>query len=480
MNTWVLVDKPTHCNVLPVKWVFRVKRQQDGSLDKFKARLCAKGFRQKAGIDYGDIFAPVATASAFRALMAAVAVHSWHVRQVDFKQAFLNGVLKEEVFIAQPEGFQDGTPRVLRLLKSLYGLKQAPRAWHDTLKAALLQLGYTQSVSDPGLFFKAGSWLLLYVDDQLLVGPDLNLLQAVITLLQAQFELTDMGPAKFYLGVDIAIAPGRVALSQHRYIADLLQRFPSPSRPSRPVMIPGQVRRADTSMLLPQPCPLFPQIVGALLYLAVWTRPDISNATQKLSRVLACPTQDDLDAAYRILAYLDHSQHLQIVYSAAATPLFEAFCDSDYASDALSVPPRRSTSGSVIFMAGGPIMWSSKAQQSVALSTMEAEYMAAGVTAKDALWMRHLLPELGFPLTGPLQIQCDNQACIALIKNPMCTSQAKHIDIIHHFLRERVASGELSIAFVSSDLNVADLFTKPLEWPAFSVHRQRLLQQPPT
>jgi hypothetical protein len=197
-----------------------------------------------------------------------------------------------------------------------------------------------------------------------------------------------------------------------------------------------------------------------------------------LSRSLACPTQQDLAAAYRILHYLEHTQDLAIVYSAAACPLVEAFCDSDYASDANSVPPRRSTSGSVVFMAGGPIMWTSKAQQSVAGSTMEAEYMASNVTAKDALWLRHLLPELGFPITGPLDIQCDSQACIALIRNPMCTSKSKHIDIIHHFVRERVASGELSFSFVAGDRNVADVFTKPLAWPQFSAHRKRLLQSP--
>jgi hypothetical protein len=479
MQSWVLIDRPAHCNVLPVKWVFKVKRDQDGGLAKFKARLCAKGFRQVEGVDYREIFAPVASSFTFRALMAAVAVNSWHVRQMDFKQAFLNGALLEDVYVAQPEGFKDGSARVLKLLKSLYGLKQAPKAWHDTLKAALLQLGYTQSMSDPCLFFKEGSWLLLYVDDQLLVGPDLNLLQAVVALLQARFDLTNMGDAKFYVGVDIDITPGRVALSQRRYIADILKRFPSPSgKPSRPVMIPGKVRRADNSLLLPLPCPIFPQIIGALLYLAVWTRPDISNSTQKLSRVLACPTQDDLDAAYQILDYLAHTQELQIVYSAAATPLIEAFCDSDFASDALSVPPRRSTSGSVILMAGGPIMWGSKTQQTVATSTMHAEYMAANVTAKDMLWLRHLLPELGFPLTGPLEIQCDSQACLSLIKNPMCTAQAKHIDIIHHFVRERVQSGELAFKFVAGAGNVADLFTKPLAWPAFSAHRQRLLQQP--
>jgi hypothetical protein len=431
-----------------------------------------------AGIDFQEIFAPVASAAGFRALMASVACNGWHVRQVDFKQAFLNGTLKEEVYISQPEGFQDGTPRVLKLLKSLYGLKQAPRAWHDTLKAALVGLGYAQSDADPGLFFKAGSWLLLYVDDQLLVGPDLNILQGVIALLMAQFELTDMGPAEFYLGVDINITPGRVALSQKRYITDILARFPSPTHPSRPAMTPALVRRQDTSPLLQHPLlPLYPQLIGALMYLAVWSRPDISNATQKLSRVLACPTQDDLTAAYRILDYLANSKDLEIVYTAGVEPVLEVFCDSDYASDQLSIPPRRSTSGSVVLLAGGPIMWSSKAQQSVACSTCEAEYMAAGSTARDALWLRHLLPELGFPITC-IDIQGDNQACLFLIANPMCNSKSKHIDIIHHFVRERVAWGQLSFKFVSGDRNVADLFTKPLEWPVFKVHRQRLLQSP--
>jgi hypothetical protein len=477
MRTWSLVDRPPHGNVLPVKWVFKVKRDSTGGFERFKARLCAKGFKQRLGVDFQEIFAPVASAGTFRALMAAVAMNGWHVRQIDFKQAFLNGVLKEEVFISQPPGFEDGSTKVLLLHKSLYGLKQAPRAWHDTLKAALTAQGFTQSTADPALFFKTDTWLLLWVDDQLMIGPALDLLQGVIDLLHAQFELTDMGAAQFYVNVNISINPGRVALSQQRYIKDLLKRFPLPPQvSSRPVSVPGIVRRLDQSMAIQQPFPLYASLVGALLYLAVWTRPDISNSTQKLTRTLVTPTHEDLVAAYRILNYLSRTQDLAIVYTADASPAVEAFCDSDYASDPNSVPPRRSTSGSVVFMAGGPILWASKTQASVAASTCEAEYMASNVSAKDALWLRHLLPELGMPNLGPFVIQCDNEACISLIKNPQCTSKAKHIDVIHHFVRERVQSNELAFVFVAGANNVADVFTKPLDLAAFKKHRDKLLQ----
>jgi hypothetical protein len=214
------------------------------------------------------------------------------------------------------------------------------------------------------------------------------------------------------------------------------------------------------------------------LYLAVWTRPDISNATQKLSRVLVCPTQDDLDAAYRILHYLSHTQDLEIVYTADVLPISTAYCDADYASDALCVPKRRSTSGAVVFLAGGPIIWASKTQHSVALSTCEAEYVAAGVVAREVLWLRHLLPELHFDLTGPSEIQGDNQACLALIKDPICNSKSKHIDILHHFVREKVQEKILSFKFVPSAENVADIFTKPLEWSLFKTHRDKLLRSP--
>jgi histone deacetylase 1/2 len=477
MGTWTLVDRPTHCNVLPVMWVFKVKRDLDGLLERFKARLCAKGFRQRQGIDYQEVYAPVASAVTFRALMAGVAMNGWYCHQIDFKQAFLNGELQEEVYLCQPPGFEDGSTKVLKLHKSLYGLKQAPRAWHDTLKKALALQGFTQSTADPALFLKPDSWLLLWVDDQLMIGPDLVLLQSIIAMLHAQFELTDMGAAKFYVNVGISMSPGRVALSQQRYITDLLTRFPIPSGMSaRPATVPGIVRRKDESMALKQPCPLYASLVGALLYLAVWTRPDISNSTQKLTRSLATPTQEDLVAAYRILNYLSHTQELAIVYTAGAFPVVEAFCDSDYASDPNSVPPRRSTSGAVVLMAGGPILWASKTQASVAASTCEAEYMACNVAAKDGLWLRHLLPELGIPNTGPFLIQCDNEACLHLIKNPQCTSKAKHIDIVHHFVRERVASQELAFQFVAGSDNLADVFTKPLPPCEFLKHRSRLLK----
>jgi hypothetical protein len=478
MHTWSLVDKPANCNVLPVKWVFKQKRDQDGIVIRHKARLVAKGFRQKHGIDYGEIFAPVASAASFRTLMAAVATNGWAVRQIDFKQAFLNGTLDEVVYIQQPEGFEDGTGRVLLLHKSLYGLKQAPRAWHETLKAALLQLGYVQSAADAGVFMKDGNWLLLYVDDQLVIGPSVPVLQSIIAEIAGRFEITDMGVAQFYLGVDVSITPGRVALSQRRYIRDLLRKFPSPDKPVRPVTVPAVPRREDSSMLLQDFVP-FARIVGALMYLAVWTRPDISNATQRLSKVLACPTEDDLSAAYRILNYLEHSQDQELVYSSGVHPLLEAYCDSDYASDALSVPPRRSVSGVVFFMAGGPIMWTSKQQPTVALSTCEAEYMAAAVAARDALWLRKLLPELGFPVDGPFSINCDNKGAIELLKNPICSSKAKHIDTIHHFARERVAMKQIAFTYVESHLNAADILTKPLAKAEFEFQRAKLLQQRP-
>jgi histone deacetylase 1/2 len=473
MKTWVLMDPPARCNILPVKWVFKLKRNQDGTPSRFKARLCAKGFRQKEGVDYQDIFAPVASAAGFRALMASVATHGWHVRQIDFHQAFLNGTLKEEVYIQQPEGFQDGSARVLKLLKSLYGLKQAPRAWHDMLKEALLKLGYVQSHAEPGLYIKDGSWLLLYVDDQLIIGPALPILLQVITDIGLIFHITDMGACVFYLGVDVDITPGQVALSQARYIKDLILKYPVKS--TRTVLTPGIPRPFDESPLLVN-SQVFPKIVGALMYLAVWTRPDISNATQKLTRVLAAPTEDDLTAAYRIIAYLSQTQDLAIIYRAGVDPLIACFCDADYASDPNSHPPRRSTSGVVVLMAGGPIIWSSKTQPSVALSVQEAEYMAANVAARDIMWLRNLLPDLDCPLSSePIIIQTDNQASIQLLSDPILNSKSKHIDIMHHYARERIADKAFAFQYVPGADNVADLFTKPLDWPTFSRHRAKLL-----
>jgi hypothetical protein len=467
---------------LPVKWVFKEKFKPDGSHSLFKARLVVKGFMQQHGVDYEDVFAPVGSAGALRSMTAMAARNGWVMRQIDFKQAFLNGDLSEVVYIEQPQGFDDGTGRVYLLHKSLYGLKQAPRAWYTKLRDCLLSLGYKQSDADAGVFFRnkgGGVWLLLYVDDKLLMGPNDTLVKQAIAELGSRFVITDMGEAHMYLGVEITRTSESIKLTQKRYTLSLLSKYgvplvanggkvvPTPAIPRPPVesMATASASAAHNP---------FAELTGALLYLATWTRPDIAFAVNRLTRCIQSPTMSDWGDAQRVLKYLASSHDKGLVYTRGrGGGELVGYCDADFAADVVT---RKSISGYVFYLNGGPISWSSKQQPTVARSTLESEYMAASSATSEALWLRNFLPELGYVIGGPVKIFGDNKGALTLLKDPVCSSRTKHIDTIHKHARERVQLGHLAFDYVESANNVADIFTKVLSPTAFEPLKARLVR----
>ena len=467
-GTGVLVDRPRGARVITLKWVFTRKRDAAGRVERYKARLVARGFQQRAGLDYDELFAPVGKHTTLRLMLSQVAAEDMELHQLDFKTAFLNGNLAEEIYVEQPPGYRLGKPgQVIRLSKALYGLKQAPRAWHQTLKQELLAKGFVESDADPGLFFldtSAGTvCVLIYVDDALVAAHALEAVLQAKSLLMDMFEARDLGEAGLFLGM--AIERDRrqrtIKLHQERAVKDLLAKHGMQQVNARTVpLTPGtKLQKDQGEPLSAEQKHDYSSLVGSLNYLAVCTRPDIAFPVGVLARFLASPTADHMAAAKGVLRYLAGTTNHGLNYGAKlGDSSIIAYCDADHAGD---LDKRRSTTGYTFMQNGGAVSWSSKRQETVALSTVEAEYMAAAAAAKEALWLRVLLAELSLP-HQTIQIYADNQGAMALTKNPIVSARSKHIDVRYHFVRERVAQGQVAFTYISTSEMIADSLTKAL------------------
>ena len=457
-NVFDVVDRQPGIKSLPCKWVFKIKYDQHGNVQRFKARLVAKGFKQVTGIDFNETFAPVARQSTLRLLLTIAAVKNWEIQNVDIKTAFLNGDLEEDIYMDIPPGF-DVPGKVWKLRKTLYGLKQAPRAWHLKLTDKLENMGFVCSTADPGLYCAGDFLLMVYVDDLLLCGDGKESVERIKTLLLEEFEGRDLGATEHFLGIKIQRdrQNGTVFLSQENYVENVLQRF-----------------RMDTCHSVSTPLDLgtkwnvptdtaevnFPyqELVGCLMYLAVSTRPDIAYVTNCLARYVSAPTTTHIAIAKRVLKYLQGSKSLGLLLGSHNQNLLEGYCDANYGSCEVT---RRSTTGYLFTFSGSLISWQTKLQKTVATSTTEAEYMAAAAAAKEALYLRKILLDVGFGAKC-ITIHCDNQGAVNLTKNALTVSRTKHVDIAHHFVRNRVSRGELQIQYIHSSDQLADFLTKAL------------------
>ncbi|KAJ9520488.1 hypothetical protein QJQ45_000244 [Haematococcus lacustris] len=473
-QTWCLVDKPAGARVLPTKWVLKIKRDAAGAIEKFKARLVAKGYMQVSGVDVGDVYAPVSKHTTLRTLLAKAAAEDMEVHQVDVDATFLNGQLEpnEIIYVQQPEGFVEGSYNtVCKLQKALYGLRQAPRAWHARLKQVLEGMGFRASESDPALFTmqrQAGMvYLLVYVDDCLICTEkgDFDSLNYVKQQLSAVFGIKDLGNTKWFLGMKVTRdrAVGTLKLDQQQYVLELLNTYGMTTAHSKSVPMAPAVKLEKEGVALDTSEHSYSGLVGSLLYLSCCTRPDITYAVGALARYMSAPTQQHWTAARAILSYLKGTADQGLVFGE-----LQGYCDADYAGDKDTA---RSTTGYVFAMNGAAISWSSRLQPTVAMSTAESEYMAASSAVKEGLWLRKLMQDLQLP-GDCTSILCDNQAALQLLHNPIASARAKHINVHHHFARERVARGEVSFSYCSTASMVADIMTKPLSLVKFSFGKQ--------
>ena len=479
-DTWELVKLPKGRKAIGCKWVFRVKYDGNGEVDRFKGRLVAQGFSQKYGIDYEETFSPVARFSSIRTLLAYAVQHRMLVHQMDVITAFLNGDLKEEIYMQQPPGYiQPGKEElVCKLKKSLYGLKQSPRCWNRKFTQHMKSLGFHESNADPCVFIRVNKRkkveiIAVYVDDLILIAETQEEMQQMKQSLSDTFKMKDLGELHYCLGVNVHMNDNGIFLCQSQYIQRLLEKYGLSEANTVSTPMDSNVKLVKDDNYSKRVDPIrYQSMVGSLLHLARATRPDIAHAVGTVSKFNSDPTEAHLTAVKRIFRYLKGSINLTLHYefTDCETKMI-GYSDADWAND---IDDRRSTSGNTFIMSGGAITWLSQKQTTVALSTSEAEYMALGLATQEAIWLHHLLNDLHVNTTEPTEIMEDNQGTIAMTRNPVGHKRTKHIDIKHHFIREAVQDGAITLTYCPTNHMVADIFTKPLPKAQFEKLRKEL------
>jgi hypothetical protein len=411
-------------------------------------------------------------------------LHKFHTNftQLDVSNAFLHGTLQEEVYMEQPQGFKDPLhpTYVCKLHKAIYGLKQAPRAWFQCLSSSLLELGFIASLVDTSLFvYHHGTvqiFLLVYVNDIIITGSDLSIINSMISRLQYQYPLKDLGSLSFFLGIQAHRTSEGLHLSQTKYITDLLHRVNMLG--AKPAFSPCS-SGSKLSKLAGDPLPdqhEYRSVVGAILYCTL-TRPELSFAVNQLCQYMHSPTTTHWTAAKRVLRYLKGSLSHGLSYTrSSAGPLhLQAFCDSDWAG---SPDDRRSTSGFGVYLGNCLVSWSAKKQVVVSRSSTESEYRVMAITTAELYWLRMLFKELGVALPHAPVLWCDNVSALALASNPVYHAHTKHIEVDYHFVREKVVNGDIQIKFISTDDQITDIFTKGLSTARFNLLKSKLMVEP--
>jgi hypothetical protein len=478
LQAWELPELPEGRRAIGCKWVFRTKYDSEGKAYRYKARLVAKGYSQKYGDDYDATFAPVAKQSTFRTLLAVAAVRRMKVRHYDVKTAFLNGEIEEDLFMSQPEGYiSEGEEHlVCKLKRSIYGLKQSARAWNAKINDIMLKEGFTRSRADQCLYtkFKNNKWMyvLVYVDDLIVVHDDDEVIAEFGEVLNRSFQTNDLGDVTYNLGIQVeGENDGSFLLSQSAKIEAIIKQFGmNDAKGASTPMAASYLKLNGEQEALPNN-KLYRQAVGALLYIATTTRPDIAAAISILCRSVDKPCKRDWKAVKDVMWYLKQSVHLKLKMSADSEIDLIGYVDADWAGDTVD---RKSTSGYLFQLGGSSISWSSHKQMSVALSSTEAEYVAAAYASQEAVWLRQLHNDLGEPAVGATRLYEDNQGCIKLATSEKINARTKHIDIRHHHLRDLAENGIVELIYCETNNMIADAMIKPLPAPRFKELRAKM------
>jgi hypothetical protein len=474
-EVWDLVPRPEGVNIIGTKWVYRNKSDESGVVTRNKARLVAQGYSQIEGVDFDETFAPVARLESIRLLLGVACILKFKLFQMDVKSAFLNGYLNEEVYVEQPKGFVDPNypDHVYRLKKALYGLKQAPRAWYERLTKFLVQQGYRKGETDKTLFVREekGKFMIaqIYVDDIVFGGMSDPMVKMFVNQMQSEFEMSLVGELTYFLGLQVKQMEDTIFISQSKYAKNIVKKFgmENANHKRTPAATHLKLSKDEHGVSVDQS--LYRSMIGSLLYLTA-SRPDISFAVGVCARYQAEPKMSHLNQVKRILKYVSGTSDYGILYSHGEDTRLLGYCDADWAG---SADDRKSTSGGCFFLGSNLISWFSKKQNCVSLSTAEAEYIAAGSSCSQLLWMKQMLGEYNVQ-QDVLTLYCDNLSAINISKNPIQHSRTKHIDIRHHFIRDLVEDNIVTLEHVATENQLADIFTKALDASKFETLRGKL------
>ncbi|CAN0315217.1 unnamed protein product, partial [Discosporangium mesarthrocarpum] len=436
------------------RWVWKGKYNELGFVTRAKARLVAKGYSQQEELDCFDTYAPTPSSSTIRLLAAFANETNRGMVHFDAEQALIQADIDTEVLV--------------RLNRALYGLKQASRRWNDRSTQVLLGLGFDPSKADPCLFRYATSFVTVHIDDMFVVGTREDC-DALSKALSFEFPTNNLGPLSLHTGCVFARdwERGQLLISQTAFINQLCERVdvcsssPTPAAPNARLLPRQEGEGAGNARLR--------ELIGALIWAADMTRPDISNSVRSLTRSSQDPSEEPSKGAIRVLQYLHGSREQGIVYEQGSGLELAAFADSSFSGDRAG---RRYVSGGAVVFGRAAVPWFSRTQRTVALSTSEAEYMAMGKVVKEALFVRNILffmqPQCGVP--EGICVYKDNNGAIDLAKNPLSTVRTKHINVRYHFLGDLVQSKDISIYHVSTERQAADVLTKALEKESFFRH----------
>ena len=454
-----IVDEDSTKKPISTKWVFDVKRKANGVIDRFKARLVARGFCQKKGIDYEETFSPVVSFASIRSLLTIAGLKKLHVHQVDIKTAFLNGEIDKEIYVKPPPGYAE-PKKVWKLNKSLYGLKQAPKCWFKTMNSIFAKMGFYPTKSERCIYTRQDgrktSYLLVYVDDILIFADNPQTIEDIKTQLKKFLEMRDMGPIGRFLGVDFERSKDLeyLTMSQEMYITDMAERFGvSEAKFEKSLQSLENLDLADDPVDEAVPVR---SIIGGLLYIANMTRPDISAAVSLLSRHLHRPTHRLFKYCKKVLNYLRGTKDKRLHLGNLDNTNLVAYVDANFAPKG----DRKSQSGAVFRLGGSSVHWFSKKQKTVSTSTTEAEYIALAAATNEVLWIQNLLEELSIQVNYPTVIHEDNQPVVQVATNQKNNSMAKHIDTKLHALQDYILKGHIDVQWTSTRGQLADGLTK--------------------
>ena len=498
-GTWSVIDRsavPSGHPVIPATWVQCIKRHPDGSLNKRKSRLCIRGDLQRSSFT-GNAYSPLVGWPTIRAALLLAATHGWHSRQVDFTLAFCQSPQKRPVYMELPQYYRPtgcaGRDVVLQLNKSLYGQVDSPQLFYEHLSNGMKQLGFRPSDSDPCLFIhhKEKIMVLNYCDDQIWLSPDNSLIEKYTSKLQQlgyDLTLEDRTDMFGFLGIDFKRIGKSIELTQTGLIRKVLEYTKMTNASPQPTPAAREPLGADKTGPPFDEEWSYPAVVGMLLYISSNTRPDIQFAVHPAARFTHAPHKSHGQVIKRLLRYLVGTADKGISFVPNLSAGLDCFVDADFAGlwgheddqDPVSV---KSRTGYTLTLFGCPIIWASKLQTEITLSSTAAEYVAFSMAMRELLPMRALLNELGsklhlnFLTTSLVRSTVfeDNQGCLSLVNVPKMSTKNKYLALKYHFFRSHIGESKGIVArYVQTTEQQADIFTKGLPADQFR-HIRKLL-----